>query len=144
MARNNGVAFAKKAVSPDSVDELLMALWTKNKVDGHTCIHNIAITASLTTTRYRRGDNQAYIAFFNQDTAESEIWHVKLPKLSEEEHAEMLNAGKGGPFEGHKLFEQRAMEDGIVTAAVLRLACGFQPKLLEQDKFDGTLTRVNP
>jgi hypothetical protein len=133
-ATREGPAFSKKAVSPDSAEELFMALWTKNKVDGHTCIHNIAVTAACSTTRYRRGENQAFIAFQNQDTLEDEIWQLKLSKAkSEAEHNLLVETGG--------IYMLRALEDNMIARTAIRLAAGFEEKQLEQDKADGTLTR---
>lgn len=65
----------------------------------------VAITAALTTNRYRKGDNHAYIAF------SSSVWHLHLPKFDEVQYKEK------GPM---SLVAVREWEDMIITMFVLK------------------------
>lgn len=128
--------FAAKAVCAESANNLYMALWTKNKVFGHTEIDSIAITAAITAKRWRRGENRAYISFSNPKTFEHECWLLKLGKPSEQEHAllSMANPARG-------LGTVRMIEDCVISEYALRLATGFGAEDLKGVITNGTLTR---
>jgi len=127
-----GHLFLKKAVSPVSAGVLYDALWTQNKQFPQ--VRNLAITASCTTTRYRRGDNQAYIAFQDAETQQVQVWHLKLPKLSEEEH---------NGFSAEDLYYLRLREDETIAGIALWLACSLEPEVIQAGVKDGFLSRVS-
>lgn len=122
--------FAEKAVSPMAAENLYFA--SRSKKGSNVSIFDVAITAAITSSRWRRGDNKAFIYF--QGVEENECWHLKLPKLTEDEHRNMF-------FDG--LFEQRSKEDFIIASTVIRLISGFESKLLEEAITNGSLTKVN-
>lgn len=133
LARNKGKAYAEKSVCKESAEELYMALWTKNKMYGHLHIDNIAITAACTTTRYRRGDNHAFIAF-QDENLDHVVWHLKLNKLFDEESHNKLSP--------KQLYGVRLGEDRLIATTALRLACDYEPETLEGMKTNGTLVCV--
>lgn len=65
----------------------------------------VAISAALTTNRYRKGDNHAYVAFSDS------VWHLHLPKFDENQYKE-----KGSM----SLVAVREWEDMIITMFVLK------------------------
>lgn len=65
----------------------------------------VAITGALTTNRWRKGDNHAYVAIGD------EFYHIRLPKLTEEEYK------LKGPL---SIAMIREWEDMIVTMFVLK------------------------
>jgi len=138
-----GQLFLQKAVSADSAGLLYKGLCVQNagfyngqgvQNAGFPHVRNLAVTASCTTTRYRRGDNQAFIAFQNAETQQIEVWHLKLPKRSEEEHK------NSSPEE---LYTLRLREDETIAGVALWLACGLEPQVLEVMREDGFLSRVD-
>lgn len=95
LSELEGIKFKEKAVSDKSAELLCkagMKKWPECRI--------IAVTGAGTTTRYRRGDNQAYISCGEllqmskwKDNEASVVFipkidtfHIMLPKLSEEEH----------------------------------------------------------
>lgn len=127
-----GALSLPKAVSPGVAGFLCKALQAQNKQFPE--VRNLAVTAACTTTRYRRGDNQAFLAFQNTTTQQMEVWHLKLPKLSEEEHK------NSSPEE---LYALRLREDETIASVALWLACGLEPQVLEVMREDGFLSRVD-
>lgn len=133
MARRKGEGFREKAVSATSAEELYQALWTKNKAAGHTLIDNIAVTASLTTTRWRKGDNQAFITIENPKTLETETWHLRFSKFNQSDHERLSELD---------VFLVRTVQDEAVATTALSLATGFERDRLEEDIFSGNLCKV--
>lgn len=138
-----GHKFLQKAVSADSVGLLYKGLCVQNagfykgkdvQTAGFPYVRNLAVTAACTTSRFRRGENQAFVAFQNAETQEIEVWHLKLPKRSEEEHK------TSSPEE---LYALRRREDETIAGVALWLACGLEPETLEVMEQDGFLSRVD-
>ncbi len=70
----------------------------------------IGVTAALTTNRYRKGDNHAYIAISTNN--EIQVFHTKFTKLSEDSYI---------PYKtSDELFAGiRALEDEIIVIGIL-------------------------
>lgn len=117
------LSFKDRAVSANSAKLLCQAglkEWPNCKI--------VAVTGATTTTRYRRGENHAYVSCGTNSVSKEwvdgeeqdvdhmvlETYHVKLPKLSEEEH-NMCNGDVAWV---------RADEDRAVANFALGLAFG--------------------
>lgn len=74
-------AFQASAVSHAAALELYQAMSNK-----HPEQNVVVVTAACTSSRWRRGENRAYIACKNSEGA-VEVWHLKLPKATQEEYA---------------------------------------------------------
>lgn len=76
-------AFQASAVSHAAALELYQAMSNKNPEQ------NVAVvTAACTSSRWRRGENRAYIACKNNEGV-VEVWHLKIPKATQEEYAKL-------------------------------------------------------
>lgn len=73
----------------------------------------VGITAALTTSRWRRGDNHAYISIYRPGHSKNEeTWHLNIPKMREEVYRSAAET---------KIHKQREIED----QAVARIALGL-------------------
>jgi len=126
-------SFEEKAVCSESAKNLFYALWTKNKVDGHLHIHNIAVTAAITSTRWRRGDNKAFIFFENLTAFRDECWYLKLPKLTEAEHNSKTR---------EELMAVRNSEENLLAEVTLCLATQYESDTVKKLVENGTLTSI--
>lgn len=111
-----GQEYAEKAVSKNGSQLLAMAgakHWPECKV--------IACTAATTTNRYRRGDNQAFVAVAepgaDSDPRKISYHHLPLTKISEEDYT-MMGLGYAA--------WKRRSEDSEITRFLLKLALGEQ------------------
>lgn len=127
--------FTLKCVSPTAAWDMFYALEMQNKKRGHYELCNVGITGAVTTTRYRRGDNHAFIAFRKNHLIE--VWHLMLTKLPEEFH-------KSGDED--RIIRQRIEDDERIGLAAIALATGFNipftTNWLDTEQKNGTLTRV--
>lgn len=121
-------AFRASAVSPGAAYELYEAMATK-----YPDANVLVVTAALTSTRWRRGENRAYIACKNP-MGVVEVWHLRLPKATEEEHK---------LFNFETLCRLREMEDEGITNVALHLV-NNTTSVLEGLMADGTLVCCNP
>lgn len=110
--RELGAEYEQKAVSEKGARLLCQSgsiIWPECRV--------IACTAATTTNRYRRGDNQAYIAVSEPATISDDIkqYHLPLSKISEEDF-KMMGLGYAS--------WKRRSEDSEITRFLLKLALG--------------------
>jgi nicotinamide mononucleotide (NMN) deamidase PncC len=120
--------FETSAVSPGACLELYQAMAAR-----YPNANVIAVTAACTSTRWRRGENRAYVACKSSDGV-VEVWHLKMPKATQDEHAE---------FSANDILLIRGMEDQGIGNAAMALA-GNINTILEGLKADGTITLCNP
>ena len=81
LSESDGKAFDEKAVCAKSAHLLCKAgleRWSTCRV--------VACTAAITTDRYRRGLNQAYVAIGEPSSKKITEYHLSLSKLEEYEH----------------------------------------------------------
>lgn len=132
--------FTLKCVSQMSAVDLLLSLERMNKKNGHWELCNIAITGAVTTSRYRRGDNHAYIAIRRNHVAE--IWHLTLSKLPEE----FFKNEASNPDFNNRIIRQRIEDDERISLVSLALGTGFNTSFTEswlaEEKELGHLTRA--
>lgn len=88
----------------------------------------IAMTSSLTTNRYRRGENQAFVEVV------SGRWHLRLDKLPESVYSDPIV-----PWREQQIALKRQKEDELVAEVALKLATGFEVETLEGMKANGIL-----
>ncbi len=110
LGRPIGESFKEKAVSAKSVSLLAQAA----KIRWPNC-RIVACSAALTTNRWRRGENHAYIAVSEPDSPHIHMLHKKLPKKSEEDFERMEHYDK---------CLTRQAEDTQLSQTLLRLATG--------------------
>lgn len=122
LGKQDGVNYLKKCVSPESSRLLYEA------ESARTFKHDIkvvTITAALTTTRYRRGANHAFISFKSDKTKMTEVVHILLPKLLEAKHIvtdddfSLINS-------------KRIEEDQYIARTALCLITGFDQEFLKK------------
>lgn len=92
---------------------------------GHPRVNLIAITSAVTTNRYRRGANKAYITF------KFGTFELNLDKLPESVHTDSVI-----PWRDQKLENHRASLDEQIAMVAIRLVTGF-----EENKLDFTNLR---
>lgn len=108
-------------------EEMVVALHACNCTDLGTSVP-LTVTGAITTNRYRRGDNHAFIAFGPAN--DPEVWHLHLDKLSEEEHTPEAAAQK------------RYFQDRLVSEVALCLATHLATELLHDLYEGGHLVRI--
>jgi nicotinamide mononucleotide (NMN) deamidase PncC len=96
------------AVSPERVKFMLRAL---SKATAGRDVSLVAVTGAITSARYRRGGNRAWIA-----TADK-AWQLRLDKLEEHEHT------------APNVFRNRLAQDRMVSEVALSLVTGIPSKL---------------
>jgi hypothetical protein len=87
----------------------------------------VTATGAITTTRYRRGENHAFIA---TGQASVEVYHLLLDKLSEQEHTPEAVAKK------------RYIQDRMVSEVALTMALGAQSDIVDELQKNKYLVRV--
>ena len=107
--------------------EMAVALHACNSADLGDLIP-ITVTAAITTSRYRRGDNQAFIAVGKPDNLE--VWHLRLDKLTEEEH------------QPEAVLTKRYFQDRLVSEVAICLATSLTTPILTDLLEGGHLVRV--
>lgn len=107
-------SFEHSAVSPAAALELYRAMEARYP----TC-RVIAVTAACMTTRWRRGEDRAYIACKNSEGV-VQVWHLKIPKASEEEH-------KALDFD--TLCAAREMQDTGISNVAMMILINHTPTL---------------
>lgn len=86
----------------------------------------LTVTGAITTNRYRRGENRAFIAFGQESV---EVYHLQLDKLAQEEHTEEAATQK------------RYVQDRLVSEIALALGTGSQSDLVDELQKGGFLVR---
>jgi len=106
--------FRTKMVSRDGAEALCEALGWKNVILKSPDVISIALTASLTTSRYRKGKNEAFISLhLPKDEEFIKTWHLSFPKLPEEAH---------GRLTVPEVCAIRAREEEVIALVALVLA----------------------
>lgn len=90
--------------------------------------HIIAMTSALTTSRPRKGDNQAYIY------VDGEPWHIELDKLPESVYSDSVI-----PWRDQQIAYKRQSEDELISEVALKLVTGFERDTLEGMISNGVL-----
>lgn len=124
----SATAFQASAVSSGAALELYEAMAQKYPQNAV-----VAVTAACTSSRWRRGENRAFIACKNSEGV-VEVWHLKIPKATEAEYRSLTP---------EIIAQVRDLEDQGISNTVLALLANITP-LLEGLKADGTLVRCNP
>jgi len=86
-------------VGPVATELYLNALINANAIASPDA-RLLVINASITTTRYRRGVNEAWIWIFNPKTNEKRRIQLSLSKANEEDHAKITSQGFLSYFRG--------------------------------------------
>lgn len=87
----------------------------------------VTVTGAITSTRYRRGENHAFIAM---GLGSVDIYHLQLDKLKEEEHTE------------DQVYIKRYVQDRMVSESAIALATGTQSDLVDELQKNGFLRKV--
>lgn len=87
----------------------------------------VTVTGAITTNRYRRGENHAFIAL---GQASVEVHHLLLDKLTEQEHVAEVVAKK------------RYIQDRMISEVALAMALGMQSDLVDELQKTDYLVRV--
>jgi hypothetical protein len=126
--------FKAKMVSKDASVILCEALAWKNLTLKVPSTINIALTASLTTSRYRKGKNEAFISILlPKDEEFIKTWHLSFPKLSEEAHGRLTVA---------EVCAIRAREEEVIALVALVLALNLEGIDLENEIGNAKLERL--
>ncbi len=121
-------------VSKDASVILCEALAWKNLTLKVPSTINIALTASLTTSRYRKGKNEAFISILlPKDEEFIKTWHLSFPKLSEEAHGRLTVA---------EVCAIRAREEEVIALVALVLALNLEGIDLENEIGNAKLERL--
>lgn len=126
-------AYAEKAVSAEVACGLAEIAKRKSPMNV-----GIGITAALTTNRYRRGDNHAYICMSTADYNIERIVHVKFEKLPETLHADDRQVWRDA-----YIHDKRITEDRTIAMLALALAFGFEVEHYHTMKNSGMLEEVD-
>lgn len=114
----NGAMFGKQYVEEGAVSKHgATLLQLAGRIVWPDC-RVIACTAATTTSRYRRGENQAYIAMTDPGqvlASDIKHFHLKLSKISESDY-QMMGLGYAA--------WKRCTEDAEITRFLLRVANG--------------------
>jgi len=89
----------------------------------------VTVTAAITTSRYRKGDNHAYIVVGHPSSFD--VYHLILDKLSEQEHVQPMITTK------------RYVQDRVIGEVALSLACSLSHPLLSELMEGGYLVRLS-
>lgn len=93
----------------------------------------VGVTAALQTNRYRRGDNQAYIAFTESDYKMASVYHLMFPRLDEKAFEFAMAAG---------LAALRRNQDEVISQLILSIVYGFGNDLFEKLEASKMLTEI--
>jgi nicotinamide mononucleotide (NMN) deamidase PncC len=121
-------AFQASAVSAGAARELYEAMANKYRNQAV-----LVITAACTSSRWRRGENRAFIACKNSEGV-VEVWHLKIPKATEAEYRS---------YTPEIIAQVRDLEDQGISNTALALLANIT-HVLEGLKTDGALTLCNP
>lgn len=108
-----------KMVSYECAERLIAAM--SNEIGfvspslGHPEVALVAITSAVTTSRYRRGLNEAWICTSRGDA------HVSLDKLPESLHSDPVI-----PWREQKIEVSRRTQDEFIAEVAIKLATGFE------------------
>jgi nicotinamide mononucleotide (NMN) deamidase PncC len=97
------------AVSPERARFMIRALG--NATAGRD-VQRVAVTGAITSARYRRGSNRAWIA-----VGKDGLWQLQLDKLEEHEHT------------APNVFRNRLAQDRMISEVALSLATDVHSKL---------------
>jgi len=97
-------------VGPAATELYLKALINANAITSPDA-RLLVINASITTTRYRRGVNEAWIWMINPKTSEERRVQLSLSKANEEDYAKIANQGLLSHF--------REIEDAKIAMAAI-------------------------
>jgi hypothetical protein len=125
--------FENKCVSAKSVNHLFAAEVNRLESNGLGNIKVVSITAALTTHRYRRGLNHAYIS------TEKRNYYVKLPKLPDYMHD---FRGDIAEFKLREVNRKRIEEDRLISRVALCLVADFNSEYVERLEKDETIERL--
>lgn len=108
-------------VSPWMTKQYAEAIRKRHAETGHDtsiCV----INASLTTTRWRRGKNEAFFGIIDSSLRfeDARLFHLSLNKITEEQHAEYSNAVEGSHL-SLMIAATRMTEDTKVGQSALAL-----------------------
>jgi hypothetical protein len=114
--------FKSKAVSKEAAEALFRSLVWKDVIfaKGGVLIH-LALTASLTTSRYRKGNNEAFFCFQKPDEC-PHTWRLGLSKFPQFQHDR---------FTAAQISDKRKEEEELITFAVLAKVFNFEEEALE-------------
>ena len=92
-------------------------------------IRTVCMTAAVTTTRFRKGNNHAYVTICDMHEDEEsgidkKTWHLQLPKLSEEIHTSLCSH----PLHKTLVTHLREVEDELLSTFVMALIMGEEPE----------------
>lgn len=104
-------------VHPEQTLQALQAL--QNYCNRPNLLH-VVINAALTTDRYRRGDNRAFIS-----TSRGDSYAVKLNKLNEDQY----NALSSRPEAIDRIREEEDRKIGQIALAIIMLDTSMMPTL---------------
>lgn len=107
--------YQRKSVDALSAANLLSALKRSHRYVGNASY--FAVTAALTTDRYRRGENHAYIA--HQSGENLVLYHLSFSKLPESLYADSVL-----PYVEMRVQSKRNEEDETIANVILDLYCG--------------------
>ena len=93
----------------------------------------LVVTAACTTNRWRRGENQAFIACKSQYGV-LEVWHLKVPKATEADYAVMTP---------NMIAQLREAEDDGISAVAMMLVLDPNHLLDRFRNIPDALTRCN-
>lgn len=102
----------------DVSQEMVVALHMCNSEYLGDCVP-LTVTGAVTTNRYRRGDNQAYIATGHPSSME--VYHLMLDKMEESEHSD-----------ADKVAQKRYLQDRMISEVALAMAAGMQSDLVDE------------
>jgi len=108
--------------------EMAVALHLCNSHNIGNCIP-VSVTAAVSTNRYRKGDNHAFIVVGPPSSFST--YHLALHKLSEEEHTPEAVAAK------------RYIEDRMIGEVALALSLDVESQLVNILKEDGHLVNLS-
>lgn len=91
----------------------------------------VAATSALTSSRYRRGDNKAYIRVFGSG------WELKFDKLPEHVYEDTCT-----PWRDQKIANKRQAEDELLVSVAIKLATNFERDTLDELVSNGSLKRL--
>lgn len=118
--------FGENAASSVS-KEMVVAMHAANCCEASNAVAPVTITAAITTSRYRKGNNHAFIAV---GLANPVVYHLLLDKLQEHEHVEPA------------IIPKRHIQDTLISLVALHLATGIPSSVLDELQAVGALTEV--
>lgn len=125
------IPYAREAVeaitgpldAPSVSKEQVLALHARTCPQG---VRKVTVTGAITSTRYRRGENHAYIAIDSTDGGPVRTWHMSLRKMDEKYHERPLVVNSA-----------RRCDDAMICEVAFNLLMGQHP-----DWTEGSLVEV--